>query len=58
MGTAAGRLLADLALDVDSDLLRDLLALPAPTWMPPEPFLSLGGRFKVASMNAQAGAYI
>ena len=58
MGTAAGRLLADLALGVDSDRLRDLLALPTPTWMPPEPFLSLGGRFKVASMNAQAGAYI
>jgi glycine/D-amino acid oxidase-like deaminating enzyme len=58
MGTAAGKLLADLALGVDSDRLRDLLALPPPAWIPPEPFLSLGSRFKVASMNAQAGAYI
>ncbi len=35
MGTAAGRLLADLALDVDSDRLRDLIALPPPAWIPP-----------------------
>jgi glycine/D-amino acid oxidase-like deaminating enzyme len=58
MGTAAGSLLADLALGVDSEGLRDLLALPLPTWMPPEPLFSLGGWWRVARLNSQAGAYL
>jgi glycine/D-amino acid oxidase-like deaminating enzyme len=31
LGTTAGMLLADLALGAESPLLRDMLALPAPT---------------------------
>ena len=28
----------------DGDLLRDMLALPPPTWIPPPPFLGIGVR--------------
>lgn len=55
MGTTAGMLLADLALGVESKPLADMLALPAPTWLPPQPFLDLGIRLRVARMNASAG---
>ena len=44
LGTASGALLADLAVAADSDLLRDILALPRPSWIPPEPFLGVGLR--------------
>jgi len=54
MGTAAGRLLVDLALGEDSIMLRDLQALPGSTVMPPDPFRSIGGRFLTARMNAKA----
>jgi glycine/D-amino acid oxidase-like deaminating enzyme len=55
MGTVAGRLLADLLLGAESELLDDLRALPGPRWIPPEPFRSLGIRARVARMNAGAG---
>ena len=55
MGTTAGRLLADLALGEDSPALRAMLALPAPAWLPPQPFLEIGARWRVARMNASAG---
>ncbi|HEV7516801.1 MAG TPA: FAD-binding oxidoreductase [Thermoanaerobaculia bacterium] len=55
MGTTAGMLLADLALGALSRPLADMLALPAPTWLPPQPFLGLGIRLRVARMNAAAG---
>jgi len=55
MSQTAGRLLADLAAGLDSDLLHDMFALPNPTWMPPEPFRSLGGGWLAARMDAQAG---
>lgn len=55
-GTTAGRLLADLVIGVDSDLLADQMALPGPRWLPPRPFLDLGIRVRVARMNASAGA--
>jgi glycine/D-amino acid oxidase-like deaminating enzyme len=55
MGTTAGMLLADLALGVQSQQLADMLALPAPTWLPPQPFLDVGIRLRVARMNASAG---
>ncbi len=58
MGAAAGELLADLAVGNDSERLRAMCALPAPTWMPPEPFRSWGGRMVVARKNAQAAEYI
>jgi glycine/D-amino acid oxidase-like deaminating enzyme len=54
MGTTAGTLLADLALGEDSQELRDMLALPEPAWLPPQPFLDLGIRWRVARMNASA----
>ena len=40
-GTAAGALLADLIVGRDSDLLADQRRVPAPRWMPPEPFRGL-----------------
>jgi glycine/D-amino acid oxidase-like deaminating enzyme len=58
MGTAAGRLLADLALGADSPPLADLRLLPLPTWLPPEPLRSLQGWRSVARQNARAGAYL
>jgi glycine/D-amino acid oxidase-like deaminating enzyme len=54
MGTAAGRLLADLALGADSSELRDMLALPGPGWLPPEPFLGLGVRARLGLLAARA----
>jgi glycine/D-amino acid oxidase-like deaminating enzyme len=58
MGTAAGRLLADLALGSGSPLLEDLRRLPLPSRLPPEPLRSLAGRRQVARQNRQAGAYL
>jgi glycine/D-amino acid oxidase-like deaminating enzyme len=58
MGTAAGRLLADLALGEPSPPLADLRRLPPPTALPPEPLRSLHGWRHVARQNAQAGAYL
>ena len=54
MGTAAGRLLADLALGADSAELRDMLALPGPGRLPPEPFLGLGVRARLGLLAARA----
>jgi len=54
MGTTAGRLLADLAAGVSSAPLDHVRSLPKPTWMPPEPFRSIGGRWLTARMNAKA----
>ena len=58
MGTAAGRLLADLALGADSPPLADLRQLPPPSRLPPEPLRGLDGRLTVARKNRQAGAYL
>jgi len=58
MGTAAGTLLADLALGEDSSLLHDIQALPGPTAMPPDPFRHFGGRWMVSRMNARAGEFL
>lgn len=55
MGTTAGTLLADLAVGAGSGLLEDMLSLPAPTRLPPQPFLGIGIRLRVAQMNASAG---
>ena len=56
MGTASGNHLAELATGGRSEGLKALLDLPSPNWMPPEPFLSLGGKFLATRMNRQAGA--
>jgi glycine/D-amino acid oxidase-like deaminating enzyme len=58
MSHAAGRLLAEYALGRDSEKLRDLLALPRPTWMPPEPFRSIGGGWLARRMNRKAGDFL
>ena len=58
MGTASGRLLADLALGADSPELADLRQLPSPSRLPPEPWRTLAGRRRVARQNEQAGAYL
>lgn len=55
MGTAAGTVLADFALGQDTQLVKDIQALPKPTWMPPNPFRSIGGSFMAERMNRQAG---
>ncbi len=48
MAAVAGRLLADLALGVESEELADMLALPPPPALPPQPFLGLGVRARLA----------
>lgn len=55
MGTACGVLLAELVTATESPRLGDMLRLPAPRWVPPEPFCSLGIGWRVARMNAAAG---
>jgi glycine/D-amino acid oxidase-like deaminating enzyme len=55
MGTTAGTLLADLAVGAESGLLADMLSLPDPTRLPPQPLLGIGIRWRVARMNASAG---
>jgi len=58
LGTLSGELLAEWAHGDESELLRDMLALPGPGRTPPEPFLSLGIRWQVRRMNASAGDYL
>jgi glycine/D-amino acid oxidase-like deaminating enzyme len=58
MSQTAGKLLADFSTGQESNLLRDMISLPPPTWMPPEPFRSLGGGFLAARMDAQAGDHL
>jgi len=58
MGTASGRLVADLALGADSPELADLRRLPPPSRLPLEPWRTLAGRRRVARQNHQAGAYL
>jgi glycine/D-amino acid oxidase-like deaminating enzyme len=55
MGTAAGTLLADLALGAGSERLSHMLSLPAPARLPPAPFRDLGIRWRVSRLNASAG---
>lgn len=50
-GTTAGELLADLIAGVDSDLLKDQLAIPKPSWLPPEPILSFFVRQRRKKMS-------
>lgn len=58
MSQTAGRLLADYSLGLDSEPLRNMLALPKPTWMPPEPFRSIGGQWLSQRMNRTAGDFL
>ncbi len=54
-GTYSGTLLADLVVGAESDLLRDLLSYPRPTWNVPQPILGLGVRAKIAWDQMRAG---
>jgi glycine/D-amino acid oxidase-like deaminating enzyme len=56
MGTAAGMLIADLAVGRESPLLDDRLALPRPAWLPPDPLRTVGARAALAFLQARAGA--
>ncbi len=47
-GTISGKLLAEHALGSESDLNRDVQALSGPKLLPPEPFLGLGVRARLA----------
>jgi glycine/D-amino acid oxidase-like deaminating enzyme len=56
LGAASGRLLADLAVGAESELLRDLQSLPRPSWLPPPALLGLAARPALAWMHRQAGS--
>ncbi len=58
LGTVMGGLLAELAAGEDSPPLRELLSLPAPRKMPPEPFRSVGAKWTLAGMNARAQRFL
>ena len=54
LGTAAGIALAEATLGQRSTAVRDFERLPPATWMPPEPFRSIGGGFLTHRLNAKA----
>jgi glycine/D-amino acid oxidase-like deaminating enzyme len=47
-GTISGKLLAEYAMGSESDLIRDVQAVSGPRRLPPEPFLGLGVRARLA----------
>ena len=55
-GTTGGGLLADLVVGADSDLLNDQLAVPKPTWLPPEPLLGFFARRRRRRMTSEGVA--
>jgi glycine/D-amino acid oxidase-like deaminating enzyme len=55
LGSGSGLALADHALSEDSPLVPDALALPRPSWIPPEPFLGIGVRAATAFLSMRAG---
>jgi glycine/D-amino acid oxidase-like deaminating enzyme len=55
-GTASGKALAELALGHDSDLLRDVQAMPKASRRIPEPFLGLGARSYISYVQWRGGA--
>ena len=55
-GTASGKLLAEYALGSESDLITDVQALSDPKTLPPEPFLGLGVRARLAWYRWQTRA--
>jgi glycine/D-amino acid oxidase-like deaminating enzyme len=55
LGSGSGLALADHALGQDSPLVPDALALPRPSWIPPEPFLGVGVRAATAFLTLRAG---
>ena len=55
-GTISGKLLAEYALGSESEQLRDVQALSGPTRLPPEPFLGMGVRARLAWYRWQTRA--
>ncbi|MEM5528608.1 FAD-binding oxidoreductase [Gammaproteobacteria bacterium AS21] len=55
-GSAMGLALADLALGRDNPLLSDVLQYPAPTWMPPRPFLDIAMALEIRRKKLGARA--
>ena len=55
-GTISGKLLAEYALGSESDLIRDVQALSGPKPLPPEPFLGVGVRARLAWHRWQSRA--
>ena len=54
LGTAAGTLLADLAVGADSPLLDDMRAIATPAWIPPKTVLAVPLRATLAYRRSQA----
>jgi glycine/D-amino acid oxidase-like deaminating enzyme len=54
-GTVEGRLLADLAHGVQSDLLSARLKAKGPDWLPPEPLRRLGVKAQIRAEQFYAG---
>lgn len=54
-GSIQGRLLADLACGVDSELLSEQMKLQGPNWIPPEPLRGIGVRSVIAVERRKAG---
>lgn len=57
-GTIGGKLLAEMALGEESELLSDMLAYPPPNRVPPEPFLGLGASVRLGWEKLRAGREI
>ena len=53
-GTAAGRLLADLMVGNDSELLRTQLGIPGASRLPPRPFLDIGIAMRKSRLHLAA----
>lgn len=54
-GSIQGRLLAEMACGIDSDLLSDELKLKGPSWIPPEPIRKIGVLSVLAYERSKAG---
>ncbi len=55
-GTASGKALAELVLGHDSDLLRDVQAMPEASTRPPDPLLAIGVRSYLTYLQWRGGA--
>ena len=57
-GTYLGHYMADYIAGIDSEALAFILSSSQPSWVPPEPFRSLGARYKLKQEAATAGGDI
>lgn len=54
-GSIYGKLLAEMAIGSQSELLSDVLSLDRPTWLPPEPFRGIGVLTAIKYQARKAG---